>query len=133
MVYPLQVYQRVYPFLAARRSTTPVGIVRMSFCTKFTLTFCQTTWIFSHKSSLLVGGVPDNFKHLSTSFLKCSMGFKSEDCGGHSNTKKSCLLNHRCTRPDVCFGSLSCWKITCTSSRFCLSMVPNNCKYKMLR
>ena len=119
--------------IAARRSSTLVGIVRMSFCIYSTSMFCRTTWIFSHKSSLHVGEVSDNLKRLSTSFHKCSMEFKSRDCGGHSNTEKSRLPNHRCTRPYVCFGSLSCWKITCVSSRFSLPMVSSNCESKISR
>ena len=133
MVHHLQVYQRVYLPLAARRSTTLVGIVRMSFRTYSTSMFCQTTWIFSHKSFLHVGEVPNNLKRLSTSFHKCSIGFGSRDCDGHFNTEKSCLPNHHCTRPNVCFGSLSRWKITCASSRPCLPMVTNNCESKISR
>ncbi|XP_051534253.1 protein Shroom1-like isoform X2 [Myxocyprinus asiaticus] len=49
--------------------------------------------------------------HLFSSPHKCSMGFMSEDWDGHGRTLILWSVNHFCVDFDVCFGSLSCWKI----------------------
>ena len=133
MVHHVQVYQHVYPPLNTRISTTFVGIVRMNFCTYFTSMFCQTTWIFFHKSSLHVGEVPDNLKRLSPSFYKCSMEFKSRDCGGHSNTKKIMHPQPSLHKTRCVFWVIIMLEDHYVSSRFCLPMVSSNSESKMSR
>ena len=48
---------------------------------------------------------------LSNSSHKCSMGFKSGLCGGHFRRLIPFLMKNCWAFLDVCFGSLSCWKI----------------------
>ena len=40
-----------------------------------------------------------------------SMGFRSGDCEGHGKTFILQAVNHFCVDLEVCFGSLSCWKV----------------------
>ena len=39
------------------------------------------------------------------------MGFRSGDCDGHGKTFILRSVNHFCVDFEVCFGSLSCWKV----------------------
>ena len=39
------------------------------------------------------------------------MGFRMGDCDGHSKTFILRSVNHFCVYFEVCFGSLSCWKV----------------------
>src|SRR4029434_5823090 len=40
-----------------------------------------------------------------------SMGFRSGDCDGHGKTFILRSVNHFCVDFEVCFGSLTCWKV----------------------
>src|SRR4029434_1793194 len=40
-----------------------------------------------------------------------SMGFRLGDCDGHGKTFILWSVNHFCVDFEVCFGSLSCWKV----------------------
>lgn len=48
---------------------------------------------------------------LSRCSHKCSMGLRSGDQGGCGNCLGVRYNNHSFTKRDVCFGSLSCWKV----------------------
>ena len=46
-----------------------------------------------------------------------SIGFKSGDCDGHSNTGAQFSTNHALVALAVCFGSSSCWNIHASSPK----------------
>src|SRR4029434_2502214 len=48
---------------------------------------------------------------LFSSSHRFSMGFRSGDCDGLGKTFILRSVNHFCVDFEVCFGSLSCWKV----------------------
>ena len=49
--------------------------------------------------------------HSSSAYHRFSMGFRSGDCDGHGKTFILLSVNNFCVDFEVCFGSLSCWKV----------------------
>src|SRR5262245_21858830 len=101
----------VYPPFASNTAPTRRGMLSISLVHSWVEIPSHSASTRAHSSSMLVG----SFLYAASRCLRCchrcSIGFRSGDCAGHSSTETPWAASHSRARREVCLGSLSCWKM----------------------
>jgi hypothetical protein len=109
-----------------------LGMLLYKFLHSLGVIEAQQSTTRSHNSNIPLGGLSYRFSRRLKVAHKCSIGFKSRDCASHFKTINSCKFSQWHTLLDVCFGSLSCWKVKLARSKLYACSVWINSHSKIL-